>query len=150
MRGGIQTVEVVSPGEDYESGAPLYRLVGGSGSAATLRIYSVDIRGGITYTPPAATRALGLTIAASVAALGVVMFYRGYKKSAWSTLVLGTVVALLVGFLVKPPAENAPGTRKKAKASTMCAEGETLNAVTGACEDESIKLTRLRKITDRY
>ena len=51
MRGGIQTVEVVSPGRDYESGAPLYRLVGGSGSAATLRIYSVDIRGGITYTP---------------------------------------------------------------------------------------------------
>ena len=78
------------------------------------------------------------------------LFYRGYKKSAWSTLVLGAMVALLAGFLIKSPSENKPGTRKKAKASAMCAEGETLNTVTGACEDESIQLTRLRKITDRY
>ena len=159
MKSGIQTVVVVEPGEDYESGAPLYRLVGGSGSDATLRIYSVDIRGGITYSPPSAVSAgaLGATMAASIAAIGVAvfggLFYRGYKKSAWTTLSTSVVVALLVGLLVKtgtPPPTNAPGTRKKVKALSVCADGEELNQVTGACEDEAIALTRLRKITDHY
>lgn len=157
MKGGIQTVVVVEPGEDYESGAPLYRLVGGSGSGATLRIYSVDIRGGITYSPPSAAvsaGALGAIVAASVATIGVAvfggLFYRGNKKSAWITLSTSVVVALLVGLLVKSPPANVPGIRKKVKAPSACADGEKLNQVTGACEDEAIALTRLRKITDHY
>ena len=150
LKGGIQTVVVVKPGKDYESGAPLYRLVGGSGSGATLRIYSVDIRGGITYTP--AVNSLGVILAASAAALGVVMFgglfYRGYKKSAWSALALSATVALIVGVLVRSSPPNVPGTRKSVKLQSACADGEKLNDVTGHCEDET--LTRLRKITDRY
>ena len=153
-KGGIQTIEVVNPGENYESGAPLYRLVGGSGAEATLRIHSVDIGGGITYTPSFAASSVGVIAAVSVAALGAVvsggLLYGGYKKSAVGALFVGAVVALVVGLVVKPAPQNKPGTRKSVKSPSACAEGEKLNEVTGACEDESIQLTRLRKITDHY
>ena len=91
---------------------PLCIVVGGSGAEATLRIHSVDIGGGITYTPSFAASSVGVIAAVSVAALGAVvsggLLYGGYKKSAVGALFVGAVVALVVGLVVKPAPQNSP------------------------------------------
>jgi len=157
LPGHITEVEIVSRGQDYESGAANYVAKGGSGTGASFHVNTVDLYGGMLGTESPTMLQLmkniivaGLGAAALGAGVAAVFLYRskgakiGFSVGgAGVVALLGAVVVFIVGNPKPTPVRKRPPVeqRANAKSSEVCAEGEHL--VEGQCmnkEDVKAKL----------
>lgn len=147
LPGHITEVEIVSRGQDYESGAAKYVATGGSGTGASFHVNTVDLYGGMLGTEsPTMFQSMkniiaaGLGAAALGAGIAAVFLYRskgakiGFSVGgAGAVALLGAVVVLVMGN-PKPTSVHKrppPEQRVRAKSSEVCGEGEHL--VEGQC-----------------
>jgi len=147
LPGHIVEVEIVSRGQDYESGAANYVAAGGSGKGASFHVNTVDLYGGMLGTEsPAVLQstknilAVGLGAAALGAGIAAVFLYRskgakiGFSVGgAGAVALLGAVVVLVVGNPKPTPVNKGSPLEQsvRLKSSEVCGEDEHL--VEGQC-----------------
>jgi len=145
--GAIEEVVIVSRGEDYESGAPLYVVDGGSGEGAAFHINTVQLDGGMLGTN-APTRlqsmkniiagGLGTAALLAIAAAVILYKYNGMKiglvvGGAGAMALMGAIVVLVLGNTKPAPVGKKPLATAKLRAKSSAACGAEEQLVDGQC-----------------
>lgn len=150
--GAVEEVEIVERGTDYESGAPLYHVTGGSGSGAAFRVKTVDLDGGLLGNDAVGMAAFSavasVVMGVSTLVLASVAFALSKQRPLVGKIVYGVagVVGLAaVGWAIVGGGKGSGKggeSRKRVKSAEVCAEDQTIDANTGGCMDSESLMAR--------